>query len=112
MPQKRDFGLVIEQTQGATIDGAWQDTEGCAGLCIQTAWTGTLSGTLSLEGRNDTALGGEPITEVTLASPAGSASGQLTNIGNAQARFYRVRYTHVGGTGGLKVSMGAKAQAL
>jgi hypothetical protein len=108
----RDLGLVIDQTQGATIDGYWQDTEGCAGLCIQSAWTGTLSGTLTLEGRNDSTLNGEPITEVTLSSPAGSAGGQLTNIGNAQARFYRVRYTHVGGTGGLKVSMGTKVQAL
>jgi hypothetical protein len=107
-----DRGLIISQTQAATVSSQPIDMAGEAGLCIHTEWTGTVLGALVLEGRNDPALQWQAISEVTLASPAGSAGGQLTNIGNVQARFYRVRYTHTSGTGSLNVSAGTKEAGL
>jgi hypothetical protein len=106
--------INISTTLGtlATTSGVPVDMADDAGLCIQTEWTGTVTGTLQLQGRLSADLSWQPISEVTLASPAGSAGGQLTNIGNAQARFYQVLYTHVSGAGSLKVMATSKQAAL
>lgn len=103
-----DAGLVIDQSAAATIDGAWLNIPDKSVLCIQTEWTGTLTGTFSLEGRANEALSGQAITEVALTAPAGVAGGQLYHIGNAAAKQYRVRFTKAGGSGTLKVAMFAK----
>jgi hypothetical protein len=107
-----DRGLVISQTQAASIDTNPIDMAGEAGLTIQTEWTGTVLGAFTLQARNDPSLQWQPISELTLANPAGSAGGQLTQVGNVQARYYRIRYAHTSGTGSLSVSVGTKGPAL
>lgn len=104
----RNFGLVINQAQAATVDGAWMELgPGLTGLSIQTEF-GAVTGTLALQSRNDANLTGRDVTDVVFTQPAGVSGGQVIEVGNARSRWYRVKYTHGSGTGSLKVAVFAK----
>lgn len=78
-----------------------------AGLSYQIDWTGTgLTATIKLYASNKR----EPVlttdadwveqTDVTITGPTTSASGQASaNIGNANFRWYRLKYTRSAGSG-------------
>jgi hypothetical protein len=99
--------FTLDLATAATTNGSPLDLRGIAGLSIQTEF-GEITGTLTLESRNHESLSWVEVDDVTLTNPAGSAGGQLIDIGNARSRYYRVTYTHTSGTGALRVCIHAK----
>jgi hypothetical protein len=76
---------------------------------LETDWTGTPTGTFSLEASNQYDPETNPnatFKAVTLASapanPAGSASGWLLDLNQIPFRWVRLRYTNASGTGTLQ----------
>lgn len=99
----------------------------CWVLGVQAIWTGTPTGTLTLEVSNDrrvqeyweqqqnhasSGVAGTwtvPATGGTFpASPAGSASSVVESFGNLGYSYARIKYVNASGSGNLKVFLGAK----
>lgn len=105
----QDFGLVISQDQAASIDGQPMDMSKESGFSIQTEWSGNLTGTFVLQSRNSESLQWRDVVQVTLTNPAGSAGGEVYEVGNTRSKFYRVRFFYTAGTSSLSVAVHAKA---
>lgn len=100
------FGPVINQAQAATVTSTVMELYVHQGLAIQIDY-GNVTGTLAFKASNDNVTY-YTVADVVLTNPAGSASGQIVEIGNLRARYYRVDYTHTSGTGLLKITTHAK----
>ncbi len=63
---------------------------------IQSAWTGTPTGNLYLEGRNDSSM---PYTIIDSLAIAGASGDIMINMETQGCAEVRVRYAHTSGTG-------------
>lgn len=105
----QDMGLVISQAQAASIDGPSMDMSKESGFSIQTEWSGGLIGNFVVQSRNSEALQWRDIPQIALSNPAGSAGGEVFEVGNCRSKFYRVRFLYTSGTCSLSVAVHAKA---
>ncbi len=84
-------------------------------LSVQATWTGTPTGTFSLEcsfdGTTYTTVPGASaeFTANSQAQPAGGASSAVWNWANVPGNMARIRYTRSGGTGMLVIRASAGA---
>jgi hypothetical protein len=98
-------GAMIDQSAGATVDSDTIELYEGTGLSVQIDH-GNNVGTLVLKGSNDgTTFYAIPDVPFTAISGAG---GEVVELGNLRSRFYKFSYTHVSGTGLMKVSVHAK----
>jgi hypothetical protein len=104
----QDFGLIISQTQAASVDSAPMDMSKNSGFSIQTEWSDGLTGSFVVQSRNSESLQWRDITQITLTSPAGSGGGEVFEVGNCRSKFYRVRFFYTSGTSTLSVAVHAK----
>lgn len=104
------LGLVIDSTNpsAGAVNGTQMAVQNESGLSVQTEWTGTVNGAFRLQSRNDESLSWRDVTQVVFTAAAGSAGGEVIEVGNARSRFYRIVYTHASGTGTVKVAVHAK----
>lgn len=78
------------------------------GLSVQFDY-GIVTGTLTLMCSNDNVLF-YPAEDVTFNAPAGVAGGQLKDLGNLRAAYYRFDWEHAAGAGAVKVTPFAKGK--
>lgn len=106
--QSHDEGLVIDQTQAATITTRQIDMRGFSRLYVHIV-CGEITGTLELHETGHADLtphealdadGNQP-----LPSPAGSALNVGVHLFEVQAPFVEIAYTHGSGTGALQVAV-------
>lgn len=111
MGHKR-FGLVIDLDEAESVESVGLDIEGIGGISIHVQH-GNITGTLALQA-NDLpgVLDWQTIDEVEFTQPAGSAGGEIINVGNLRSRYVRVTYDHDIGTGELRVALTAKGGGL
>lgn len=92
---------VNANDNGGTVYSEWiPSPSGAGSASIEAIWTGTITGTVSLEGSND---GGTTPKDlgVTISSPGGSAGSSLTDLTNKLfSKLYRVKYVPTNGAGG------------
>jgi hypothetical protein len=100
----RDF-TGVESYQSQQVD-----THGCSAFSIQTEYTGTVGGTLSVWGRNHEDLTFRVIAEIVLVNPAGAPGGQVYEVGNLGTRLLQFRYAHASGAGNLKIAVNGKGR--
>lgn len=88
----------------ATVSSQWFGVRDQQELSLDVAWTGTPTGTLSLEQSFDGGTTARTVTDATFAAnPAGSASNTQTNWHGLPGGAYRVKYTSSSGTGTMTV---------
>jgi hypothetical protein len=81
---------------------------------IQAVWTGSPTGTLSIDGSIDNVQNPSQVTNwfptgTSVTSPTGSADSTLINLQGVGFAWLRLSYTYSSGTGSLSVLMFAKA---
>jgi len=106
---------IVGTSTGATFQGTWLNVNGLDNLSFHCQWTGTTTGTLSLDGTNAETIQDPstrqdspstrvtPATVATLAAgnPAGGASQVMFNVTNIPAKWVRLVFTRSAGTGAL-----------
>lgn len=80
---------------------------------IELVWTGTPTGTFTVDGSIDAVTSPSGVTNwfntgTTVTAPAGSASSTLVNLTTIGYRWIRVSYTRVSGSGSLAVTIFGK----
>lgn len=106
--------FVGKQTGSSTpADGTGQRLRDGTRLSIQAFWTGTLTGTISVEASSNTTDGVNGIwTPLTVtihgAQPAGSAGSLMIDPLSVAAPWIRIRYTAVSGAGNVTVYLAGK----
>lgn len=94
-------------TGTTTIKSLPLDLLKLTGAALQASWTGTPTGTLSVEGSID-GINYSDIGASIPTQPAGAAGSVLLNLVDLQFRYARMSYTNATGSGGLTVMGEAK----
>lgn len=102
-------GDMSLDAESSVIDGTYQDNIG-----LQIEWTGSPTGTISIQAsidydaRFNTGTFYELSFSPALGQPAGAADGYLVNLNQLPFPFYKVSYDAAGGTGVLNVWVTSK----
>ena len=70
--------------------------------CLQAIWTGTPTGTLSIEASLD-GSNWSTTTYTFSSSPAGSASSSISDLSSSAYPYFKACYVNTSGTGVLKI---------
>ena len=91
-------------TMTSTLTSATQDIAEAGGYCSHSIFTGTPTGTLTVEASND----GVNFSIVHTLALTGSAGQDLYNADKPHYRYVRVKYTFSSGTGSLTTYFSSK----
>lgn len=108
--QLKNYTLIDAVSTAASITSSAIDVEFLDNIGFNIDWTGTTTGTITIEGSNvNTASTFKALTfDPVLTQPSGTASGILVSVNQFPWSFIRVAFARTSGTGTLSVSMAAK----
>lgn len=92
-----------------TITSAPMDLLTITGAAFYISWTGTPTGTLSVQGSLDGTNYADIGASIS-SQPAGGTGSNLLNLVDLMFRYVRVSYTNASGSGTLSVSGSAKTK--
>jgi hypothetical protein len=109
--QLKNYVLVDAVSTAAGFSSDPIDVEFLDNIGFNVDWTGTTTGTITIEASNTTVSGSfKALTfDPVLAQPSGSASGYLISVNQTPWSFIRFSYARTSGTGTMTVSVAAKA---
>jgi len=102
------YSMITDGDMSGDITGTAVNIQNLDNLAIQLVFTGTPTGTFSVQGSVDNST----YIDVTLSpSPVASGSGDsiLINMNNVAFTWIRVKYNRTSGTGTLNANIVAKA---
>lgn len=112
--------VITNESMGASVTSEPTILNQMSGAGYDVSWTGTPTGTFSVEISNTIKLGNDRSivepgnwTAVTLSAPitaSGSADNAFINLAGLQAYAVRLKYTRTSGTGTLNAVICAKVQ--
>lgn len=91
----------------ATLTSSSTNIQFLDDIAYQAIWTGTPTGTLTIEASLDNS-NWATITTTFTSNPAGSASNSVANVPTAGYSYLRVKYTRTSGTGTLTIYVAGK----
>lgn len=101
--------LVSETSVAANVTSKTWVTKAGQRTSVQCVWTGTLVGTLTMEGSNDGGTTWSTITaasaDLTTISPDGSAGDGIVGFSDVPGGQLRIVFTFTSGTGNLDVHL-------
>lgn len=96
-------------TSTTTIVGTPSNVGNVDNIGLTIAWTGTPTGTLTVQGSNDKVLYFDLTFDPNITQPGGSANaGYGVNLNQFPWQWLRVKYVNASGTGALTVVLFAK----
>lgn len=102
-------------TGSTTLHSVALDMRSWTAGTLAMIWTGTPTGTFTIEGSPDNLLNASPLwidisglLSVTLSQPAGAAGNNVIDIGRTGLPWVRITYVNSGSTGTLQVVGNAK----
>lgn len=99
--------LIVNESMATSITSPSIEIQWLDNVCVQLVWTGTPTGTFSVEGSLDQVSWAALILNPTI-SAAGSADNALIDLNQLSFPYIRVVYTASSGTGTLNALLGAK----
>lgn len=94
---------------GGDITGTAMDISGLDNIGVQLVFTGTPTGTFTIQGSNDNTTWANITTSPTTISASGSASDHLISLSGLPFHYLRVKYTRASSTGTLNAYVTGKA---
>ena len=90
--------IVIDGSMGADVTSDVIELDQVTVIAVQNSWTGTPTGILYLQCRNDSSM---PWTTVNASNLAGSSGDEMLNVDVAGCKEMRVFYDRTSGSGTL-----------
>lgn len=92
----------------ATVTSDSQNINNLDNIFIQVRFTGTSTGTLTVQASADNEEWDDLVFSPALTQPTGSALGYAIDLTQLAAGWFRIQYVNASGTGTLSVSFFAK----